>query len=384
MLKIYKSYLYLLSVITVISCQQKNPNMLLLTGNKLHQAGKISEAKEIYLRITEIDPNYALAYYNVGIIDMSSNQFETAVDYFSSAIERDPMYGKAYLMRGRCFIKLGRVKMAENDFLTAQLDSKTTFEARSELGRLLISHRRFTEGIRILDQCLQSRDTNQLVLLTRASGLFETNQYKKSLRDCNRVLGMNKERWEAYLIKAKNFLEIPRLDSVEINLEYARLYSNDEPQVLAAYSEYHLLMDESALAIAFAEKGLKYNPDNIPLKINKARALDGMEQFEKANMVYAEIGQLADSIPEFHFYLAQNMLYLGDTASAIIELTDAVALRRDYPQAYTLRSIIKAKVGDAVGSAEDRERAKGELLWKVPSSISSGLNVTSDTTVSPM
>jgi len=171
---------------------------------------------------------------------------------------------------------------------------------------------------------------------------------------------------------------------VEINLEYARLYSNDEPQVLAAYSEYHLLMDESALAIAFAKKGLKYNPDNIPLKINKARALDGMEQFEKANMVYAEIGQLADSIPEFHFYLAKNMLYLGDTASAIIELTDAVALRRDYPQAYTLRSIIKAKVGDAVGSAEDRERAKGELLWKAPTSISSRLNVTSDTTVSPM
>ena len=137
MLKIYKTYLYLLSFITVISCQQKNPNMLLLTGNKLHQAGKISEAKEIYLRITEIDPNYALAYYNVGIIDMSSNQFETAVDYFSSAIERDPMYGKAYLMRGRCFMKLGRVKMAENDFLTAQLDSKTTFEAKSELGRLI-------------------------------------------------------------------------------------------------------------------------------------------------------------------------------------------------------------------------------------------------------
>lgn len=379
-----RSYLYFLLFVTVFSCQQKDPNMLLLTGNKLHEAGKVAEAKEVYLSITEIDPNYSLAYYNIGIIDMSSNQFETAVDYFSLAIERDPMCGKAYLMRGRCFMKLGRAKMAENDFRTAQLDSETTFEARSELGRLLISQKRFTEGIRILDQCLQTIDTNQLVLLTRASGLFETNQYEKSLRDCNRVLGMDKERWEAYLIKAKNFLEIPRLDSVVYNLEYARLYSNDDPLVLAAYSEYHLLMDESALAIAFAEKGLKYNPENIPLKINKARALDGMEQFEKANMVYAEIGELADSIPEFHFYLAKNMLYLGDTASAIIELTDAIALRRDYPQAYTLRSIIKAKLGDAVGAAEDRERAKGELLWKAPTPISSRPNVISDTTVSPM
>jgi len=71
--------------------------MLLLTGNKFHEAGKVAEAKEVYLSITEIDPNYSLAYYNIGIIDMSSNQFETAVDYLSLAIERDPMYGKAYL-----------------------------------------------------------------------------------------------------------------------------------------------------------------------------------------------------------------------------------------------------------------------------------------------
>jgi tetratricopeptide (TPR) repeat protein len=124
--------------------------------------------------------------------------------------------------------------------------------------------------------------------------------------------------------------------------------------------------DESAMAIAFAEKGLQTMPDNIPLKLNKARAYDGMEQYEKANIVYTEIGVLADSIPEYHFYLAKNMLYLGDTASALIALGDAVALRRNYQEAFTVRSIVKARIGDPVGAAEDQERAKGNLSFKHP------------------
>jgi tetratricopeptide (TPR) repeat protein len=186
------------------------------------------------------------------------------------------------------------------------------------------------------------------------------------VHDCNKVIARNPKRWEAYLLKGKNFLEMPVMDSVLLVLDYARLYSNEDPATLAAISEYYLMNDESAMAIAFAEKGLQSQPYNIPLKLNKARAYDGMEQYEKANAVYNEIGTTADSIPEYHFYLGKNMLYLGDTASAVIALSDAIALRRNYSEAYTLRSIVKARIGDAVGAAEDRERAKGNISWRHP------------------
>ena len=137
-----------------------------------------------------------------------------------------------------------------------------------------------------MNQCLQISDTSDLVLLTRASALFETHNYEASVRDCNKVISRNPKRWEAYLLKGKNFLEMPVMDSVLLVLDYARLYSNEDPATLAAISEYYLMNDESAMAIAFAEKGLQSQPYNIPLKLNKARAYDGMEQYEKANAVY--------------------------------------------------------------------------------------------------
>ena len=351
---------------SAVSCSQKNPDALLKIGNRLFEAGKWEEAKKTYLKITEVAPEYAMAYYNLGIMDWQAQQYETAEAYFSQAIERDPMYARAYLMRGRCYFKLNEFKMAENDFQTARVNPEVSFEGLSELGRLWVSQRRFAEGLKVLNQCLQISDTSDLVLLTRASALFETHNYEASVRDCNKVISRNPKRWEAYLLKGKNFLEMPVMDSVLLVLDYARLYSNEDPATLAAISEYYLMNDESAMAIAFAEKGLQSQPYNIPLKLNKARAYDGMEQYEKANAVYNEIGTTADSIPEYHFYLGKNMLYLGDTASAVIALSDAIALRRNYSEAYTLRSIVKARIGDAVGAAEDRERAKGNISWRHP------------------
>ncbi len=64
----------------------------------------------------------------------------------------------------------------------------------------------------------------------------------------------------AYLIKSKNYLILDNTDSCKINLDYARNYSNDNPQVFAVYSEYYLYIDESAMAASFAEKGLQQQP----------------------------------------------------------------------------------------------------------------------------
>jgi tetratricopeptide (TPR) repeat protein len=118
------------------------------------------------------------------------------------------------------------------------------------------------------------------------------------------------------------------------------------------------------MAASFAEKGLKKEPNNIGLILNRARAFDGMERFDKANEIYLEIEKIADTIPEYHFYLANNLMSLGDSATAVVELTDAIALRPNYSEAYLLRSKLKAKFGDMKGSVEDREKSRGKNLWK--------------------
>jgi hypothetical protein len=98
------------------------------------------------------------------------------------------------------------------------------------------------------------------------------------------------------------------------------------------------------------------------------------------------IEKIADSIPEFHYFLAKNLMALGDSATALIEVSDAIALRSNYPEAYSLRSVLRVKIGDFKGEIEDKEKARGMNLWKKENGINqtATLNSTqSNITVAP-
>ena len=103
-------------------------------------------------------------------------------------------------------------------------------------------------------------------------------------------------------------------------------------------------MDECAIAASFAEKGLKQDPTNIGLILNRARAFDGMERFEKANDIYLEIGKIADSIPEYHYYLANNlMIKIRNALLPHIDLLERFLIRAKniflLPQIYLVKRI---------------------------------------------
>ena len=361
---IYKSFYTLLFCLIIISCGNGGQQRLLDVASILFQKGRTEEAMKVYDDIIKAFPNCKEAYFNKGIILYQKKLFDKAIELFSKSIEVDPMYGKAYLYRGKAYFNQSDLKSAEFDFKSAQIDKETAYESSLELGMLYVRKKEFDKGLKYLNMCVQQNDTNQIVLLSRASAYFEMENFRASIIDCNKVLHRNNTRWEAFLIKAKNYLNIENMDSAKINLDFARMYSQDNSQVFAVFSEYYILMDECAIAASFAEKGLKQDPTNIGLILNRARAFDGMERFEKANDIYLEIEKIADSIPEYHYYLANNLMSLGDSATAVVELTDAISLRPNYAEAYLLRSKLKAKFGDFKGSLDDREKARGKNLWK--------------------
>jgi tetratricopeptide (TPR) repeat protein len=354
-----KLFSFMLLSLLFTFCGNKAQDVMLAAANELFEAEKYEEAKTAYQKLLEIYPKNKLAYYNLAVIDIKSNNPDGAVANFSKAIEIDPFYGNAYLSRGKIYMSQKNYQAAEYDFKSAQIDESVFEDALNELGRLKVATGNYEEGIQLITKCIQLNDTALLYRLTRASAFFELGLYDRSLNDINHVLGRKPKNWEANLLKARNYMEKPQLDSVLYFLDRARLFSKDHPMVYSAFSDYYLMTDEPSMAIAYAEKGLQLNTNYIPLIINKARAFDGMEKFEQANTIYNEVAELADSIPEFHYYLAKNKVYLGDSTGAILSLTDAIALRKNYSEAYKFRSILKARLGDVEGAVNDQKLSEG-------------------------
>ncbi len=65
-------------------------------GLKAQQAGKLNEAISLYQKAVGIDPGFAAAYNDLGIIFESKGQIERAKGMYTSAIGADPAYPNSY------------------------------------------------------------------------------------------------------------------------------------------------------------------------------------------------------------------------------------------------------------------------------------------------
>jgi tetratricopeptide (TPR) repeat protein len=103
---------------------------LLRQAQQLHAAGKGENALELLDRATEILDGHAEAYFLRGTILLEGGEYRRAATAFTEAIERDKDHFDAYLGRGICRLKRGRLSKARADCLKAFEINPNMEEAR--------------------------------------------------------------------------------------------------------------------------------------------------------------------------------------------------------------------------------------------------------------
>ena len=84
-----------------------------------HEA--IGQALETYQKLLEIKPDHADALHNVGYINMIDKQeYDIAIECFTSAIKADTLFWQAYLSRAEAYEKKGETNKAKADFQKAE------------------------------------------------------------------------------------------------------------------------------------------------------------------------------------------------------------------------------------------------------------------------
>ncbi len=154
---------------------------------RLEKSGKLSEAKSKYLAIIGTDPNFHLAYQNLGAIAAKAGQHAEAIEHFSRAIKLSPDY-KNYYNVGVSFYRLKEYEKAIQ-FLKQSLHH----EKRFVLGHLLLAQ---------IYQILENDEKTEIYLTnvikidpdhkSALGGLamyyYERNRYPESLRMLERYL----------------------------------------------------------------------------------------------------------------------------------------------------------------------------------------------------
>ena len=99
--------------------------------------GKLEEALKAYRELLQVDQKFYLALFNEGYIkQFEQNQIDSAIYYYTSAIELQPKFVKGWHNLGLCYASQGRKPEALNAFATA-LKHNPKFEiSRIEANKL--------------------------------------------------------------------------------------------------------------------------------------------------------------------------------------------------------------------------------------------------------
>jgi tetratricopeptide (TPR) repeat protein len=101
--------------------------------------GMYDKATDDYNRILAIDPNYKVAYYNLGYLNMVYlKKYNEAVGFFEKAITLDPKYYEAIYNRGLSYELMGNAVKARADYqkvLEIQVNYPKAIEALNRLDK---------------------------------------------------------------------------------------------------------------------------------------------------------------------------------------------------------------------------------------------------------
>ncbi|UCD57409.1 MAG: tetratricopeptide repeat protein, partial [Candidatus Hydrogenedentota bacterium] len=90
-----------------------------MLAKRYAEEGRHDKAGEAWTVVTEIEPSFAEAHFNLGVSLVKLGQYEDALSHFEKAVGLNPYFSKGYHAMGNVFLHLTRYEDASKQFLRA-------------------------------------------------------------------------------------------------------------------------------------------------------------------------------------------------------------------------------------------------------------------------
>ena len=116
-----------------------SPQQLLKNGIKLHRAGSIIDATEIYRSVLNVDPYNAECIQLLGVAQMQLGETTEAINLIKRSISIDPKNSQAHYNLGLALGKIGKQQKSLAAFRRAIAAEPKNYEAHNAIGGILLS-----------------------------------------------------------------------------------------------------------------------------------------------------------------------------------------------------------------------------------------------------
>lgn len=274
-----------------------------------------------------VAPSSARLYYLKGMIFMSAQDFNKAVEWFSTAIENDAKYTPAYFQRGCAYSALGQFDKALPNFQkAATLDPKSP-QTNYSLGEVLAELKLDAKALVAYNKAIALNSKYSAAYFERGKIYDRQMLYLYALKDYQKAGELSsamQAKAAQHIIKVKEYL----LKDADIYIEKG-IQETENGNV--------------TLAITFLNTALQYNPKNAEAYFRRGICLQMQNEHTKALEDFKLAFQLETPKDRWYYQRAISYQQLNRFDSALNDLQTAVQMNSAFHLAYQQRGQIFEK-----------------------------------------
>ena len=315
-----------------------------------HRAGRLTEAERLYRRVCDTDPKNARAFHLLGVV-AHQLQRSDAASLVGRAVMLDPDFAEAHNDRGVILAASGLFADALSCFERAVALNPGYDEARNNLGRGLRSLGRLGEAVAQFELVLKRAPDSPVAHFNLASVLELAGQKPRAETHYRHAISLRPDFVDAHIHLACLLQDMDRLPEALAHAERAVTLRPDSAGARNNLGNILRNLGRRYEAIAQYEAALRIDPNSFMAHYNCGVALRGETRIAEARAHFARAFALKPDFLEAGLALCMAELpALYQDASEIAERRGAYASRLVTLCADVEGAHAPAALADAIGS----------------------------------
>lgn len=335
-----------------ILASPQNPSLWFLLGLGRTKLKQLDPAIEAFRKVLEIDPRYAPAYFNLGLLYGYKGDSDQALGMYRRGLKIEPLdlsgnHNYAYLLlRSQKYeeavVPLRRLKAA----------NKSDLSIRSSLVECLVKSGRKTDAKTETLEFLSIPGAGEKEKFDLAGVLFENGDLDSAQLILEHMVASSPESAEA---RGKLGLVLSKKDEFEKAARELRMAAHlapDSAEYAMGYAEVLLLWGQSPTALQFLT-GIKDRFGTLPeFQYKLALAYYSLNQFPQSISVLEDLGRQHPEYDLVQFFLGNSYMAAGDLEAAEIRYRKAIELNPTRSGNYSpLAQLLRKRGGNSIDEA---------------------------------
>jgi protein O-GlcNAc transferase len=315
-----------------------------------HRAGRLAEAERLYRLVCDTDPTNARAFHLLGVVAHQLNHPDAA-SLVGRAVALDPDFAEAHNDRGVILAANGLFADAVPCFEKAVALKSGYHEARNNLARGLRALGRLDEATKQFELVLKSTPDSPVAHFNLASMLELTGEKPAAARHYRSAVSLRPDFIDAHIHLASLLQDMDRLPEALAHAERAVALRPDSAGARNNLGNVLRTIGRRDDAIAQYEAALRIDPNSFMAHYNCGVALRGETRIAEARAHFARAFALRPDFLEAELALCMAELpAIYADAAEITERRDAYASRLARLCADVESAGAPAALADAIGS----------------------------------